>query len=215
MEGIPLTLEPDSEVNTKIKDLIDKMFYVVSRLKQRGDHKLAKTAKGLMNVCYGYSYRKPKNFTTKPSTNVTSRVSEVYENVAKFKFNADKKTGSVTTINNFRPHFNYVQFAKVILDNYHEKFKELKKIVHIYYYNVDAFIIDEFDFLTLQEEGYIGDKIGQFKIEAIFDEVYFIGPRKFMAKCDDGSVFCRPKKLIEKMSFDEFKNKVLNSTSRF
>jgi hypothetical protein len=103
-----------------------------------------------------------------------------------------------------------VQFAKVILDNYHEKVKELEKLVTILYYNTDAFIISESDYLKLCELGMIGDKLGQFKVEEIFTEVYFMGPRKWMAKCDDGSVFCRPKKLIEKTTFEQFKNKVLN-----
>jgi hypothetical protein len=210
MTGIPLTLEPDSKVNTKIKDLIETMYYVVTRLKKLGDDKLAKTVKGLMNVSYGDSYRKAKNFTTKPSSNVKSRVNEVYPYVAKYQFNADNKTGFVTTINSFRPHFNHVQFAKLILDNYHEKVKELEKLVKILFYNVDAFIINESDYLKLRDLGYIGDGLGQFKIEAIFDEVYFEGPRKFMAKMECGDVFCRPRKLIEKMMFEEFKNNVIN-----
>jgi hypothetical protein len=151
---------------------------------------------------------------TKFSTNVDGKVEDLYPFVAKYSYRDDSKEGFVSTVNSFHSHFNHVQFGKSILDNYQKKVEELEKLVDIHYYNVDAFIIDEFDFHNLQEEGYIGDCIGQFKIEAIFTEVCFKSPRSWMGLCGDGSVFCRPRKLIEKTSFEEFKNNVLNSSSQ-
>jgi hypothetical protein len=208
MTGIPHNLEPDSPINTKITELIKSMYYVVTILKARGDDKLARTVKGLMVVCYGDSIKKPKSFKNKFTSNVETKVEEQYQYVAKWSNVNNGKTGFVTTINNFRPHFNHVQFGKLILDNYHKKVQELEQLVNILYYNIDAFLIDESDYNKLLELGYIGDEMGQLKVETIFTEVCFKSQRKWMGRCVDGSIYCRPTKLIEKTSFEEFKNNI-------
>jgi hypothetical protein len=86
--------------------------------------------------------------------------------------------------------------------------------VTILFNNKDAFIINKSDFEKLNELGYIGDDLGQFKTEAIFDEACFMGPGKWMGNCDDGSIWVRPRKLVEKYTFEQFKNKVINSSSQ-
>jgi hypothetical protein len=205
MEGIPHSLEKDSEVNYKIKELIQKMFTIVQNLK-RQNCKLASTIKFMMNSCFGYSMRKPKYIKTKYSSNVNGKVEEMLPFVAKYSYKKGNE-GFVTTVNSFHPHFNHVQFAKSILDTYNKKIEELEKLVKIYYYNIDAFIVNENDYNKLKELGYIGDNLGQFRVESIFIQAVFETPRKWTAITDEGNIYCRPKKLIDKISFEEFKNK--------
>jgi hypothetical protein len=209
MNGIPHTLEKDSEVNNKIKELIQKMFKIVQNLKRQGC-KLAITIKFMMNSCFGYSMKRAKFIKTKYSSNVNGRVEEMYPFVAKYSYKNESNDGFVTTVNSFHSHFNHVQFAKSILDNYNKKIEELEKIVKIYYSNIDAFIVNESDFLKLVELGMIGDSMGQFKVEATFDELVFESARKWMGLLEDGSIYCRPKKLNENIDFEEFKNKVIH-----
>jgi hypothetical protein len=206
MTGIPHNLEPDSPLNTKIQELIEKMFECVTILK-RQKSKLATTLKFMMNSCFGYSIKRPKHglIQSKYTTNVDSRVEEMYEFVAKYNYkNGGSRDGFVCTVDSFHPWFNYTQFGKLILDNYNKKVKELEMVVDILYCNIDAFIVNESDYKKLLELGYIGDGLGQLKVEAIFSEVYFESSRKWMGKCIDGSIYCRPRKLIERVNFDEF-----------
>ena len=50
-------------------------------------------------------------------------------------------------------------------------------------------MIDENDYNKLQQLGYIGDKLGFFKIEKIFTEIAIKSSRKYVAKLEDGSIF--------------------------
>jgi hypothetical protein len=209
MEGIPHNLDSNSGVNTKIKELINIMFEAIKILKRQGSP-IAITIKFMMNSCFGFSMKKPKYIKTKFSTNVDSRVEEMNPFVAKYSYREGGKEGFVSTVNSFHPHFNHIQFAKSILDNYNKKVEELEKLVKIYYYNIDAFIVDEEGFNKLVELDYIGDNMGQFKVEAIFNEIVFESARKWMGLLEDGDIYCRPKKLSEKIDFDEFKNKIIN-----
>jgi hypothetical protein len=154
--------------------------------------------------------KKSKDFTTKYSEDVMAKVDREFPYVVKYNF-VKGKAGYVSTLNTFHPHFNHVQFTKLILDNFHKKVKELEKLVKIYYYNIDAFIIDESGYQTLVEHGMIGENMGQLKVIEVFEEVVFESSRKFMAICKDGSVYCRPKKLINKTNFNDFKNSVLKA----
>ena len=45
------------------------------------------------------------------------------------------------------------------------------KVKKVYYYNVDAILIDEEDFNKLKGLGYIGEGLGYFKVEHIFKEI--------------------------------------------
>jgi hypothetical protein len=145
-----------------------------------------------------YSYRRSPEDSLNPRTNGSSRFKE--------SPNRNDKEGFVTTVNTFHPHFNHVQFAKSILDNYHKKVEELSKLVTIYYYNIDAFIIDEDDYNKLVGLGMIGENLGQFKVESVFDELVFKSPRTWMGLMENGEIYCRPKSLINKYNYEEFKN---------
>jgi hypothetical protein len=132
----------------------------------------------------------------------------MYPFIDKYSYKIDK-TGFVTTVNTFHPHFNHVQFAKSILDNYHKKVDELSKLVRVFYYNIDSFLINENDYNKLVDLGKIGNNLGQFKLVCVFKEVVFKSARKWMGLKDDGEIYCRPKNLIDEYSFEEFKNLIL------
>ena len=67
--------------------------------------------------------------------------------------------------------------------------KKIKKLVKkVYYYNVDALLIDEEDFHKLESLGYIGTRLGQFKIEHVFSEIYIQSARKWIGRAEDGSL---------------------------
>jgi hypothetical protein len=206
MTCIPTNLGGNS-FNFKIQELIEKMFNILTHLKDK-ESKLKDTIKLLMNSCYGVSMKKPKQYSTKYSDDVMAKVDREFPYVVKYNM-TNGKAGFVSTIDTFHQHFNHVQFTKVILDNFDNKVKELEKLVQIYYYNIDSFIVDKEGFEKLCELELIGKKMGMYKVIGIFDEVVFEGPRKFMAKCSDESIYCRPEKLIEKISYNDFRDSVL------
>jgi hypothetical protein len=228
IDGIPLTLDVSGERNYRINDLIQKLFDIRKKLKDSGS-KLAYTIKFMMNSCFGFSMKKSKHITTKYSTNVDSRVDEMFDFVAKYTYkdngtisdgansvstntvDADEvgKEGFVTTLNTFHPHFNHVQHAKVILDNYWINVKEIMDFVDVLYWNIDAFLVNEEDYNKLLDIGMIGEDLGQLKVECVFDEVVFKSARCWMGILDNGETYCRPRNLIEKYSFSEFKSSVI------
>ena len=66
-------------------------------------------------------------------------------------------------------HYSYPQFAKRVLDSYEAKIQKVLSVIrHVYYFNIDALLIDEDDYYKLMQAGMIGDELGQFKIEHIF-----------------------------------------------
>jgi hypothetical protein len=204
MDGIPHNLDENSERNYKINELITIMFKMVKQLKKQKS-KLATTLKYLMNMCYGTSMIKSQFIKTKYTSNVDKKVEEMYPFIAKYSFKSDK-TGFVATVNTFHPHFNHVQFAKSILDNYHKKVDELSKLVRVFYYNIDSFLINENDYNKLVDLGKIGNNLGQFKLICVFNEVVFKSARKWMGLLDNNEIYCRPKNLIEKYNFEEFRD---------
>ena len=57
--------------------------------------------------------------------------------------------------------------------NFNRKIQEVESLVKkIYYYNVDAILIDEGDYNKLVSLGYVGPKLSQFKVEHVFTEIY-------------------------------------------
>ena len=68
--------------------------------------------------------------------------------------------------------------------------QEVESIVKkIYYYKVDAILIDEEDYNKLVSLGYIGPDLGQFKVEHVLVEIYIKSPRKWIGRLEDGSLF--------------------------
>ena len=101
------------------------------------------------------------------------------------------------------------KLKKGLLNNYHKKMKEIRSLCKIYYENIDAILIDEEDYNKLNSLGYIGNELGKFKIEHIFNEIAIKSSRKFVATLDNGEklIHC-PKKNID---YNEFVNEVKNN----
>jgi hypothetical protein len=214
IDGIPLTLDSSGERNYRINDLIQKLFTIRKTLKDSGS-KLAITIKFMMNSCFGFSMQKSKYITTKYSTNVDVGIDEIFDFVAKYSYKDAARThgeGFVTTVNTFHPHFNHVQFAKVILDNYWLNVEGIMDFVDVLYWNIDAFLVNEEDYTKLLEIGMIGDDLGQLKVECVFDEVVFESARRWMGLLENGDIYCRPKNLLDKYNFNTFKQRVIGSS---
>ena len=185
VQSIPTGEQGDSEPNTKIKQLIETLYGI----RKRSNHKLATTLKFMMNSCYGYAIQRPKTIKHKYSNNVERDIETFAPYIYKFRFNDDGTTGHVHTINSFVLNYTIPHFAKSVLDKFREKMNHIKSLVNVYYENVDAILIDEDDFNKLQQMGFIGDALGQFKIEHIFDEIAIKSAKRYIATLADGSVY--------------------------
>ncbi len=109
--------------------------------------------------------------------------------VIKHKYNDDGVSGYVDTINSFVPHFTFPQFAKSVLDEFRRMINEVKQVVNVLYENIDAILVTEEDYHKLLELGYIGNKLGQFKIEHIFTEIAIKSQRVYVATLDSGEKY--------------------------
>ena len=106
-------------------------------------------------------------------------------------------------------NYSYPQFAREVLNNYHKKMNEIRSMCKIYYENIDAILIDENDYKKLEEKGFIGNRLGKFKIEHIFKEIAIASSRKFVGVLDDDSKFIHlPKKDI---NYNDFVNEIKNN----
>ena len=119
----------------------------------------------------------------------------------------DSKT--VKEIKSISFQYSYPQFARVVLENYHKKMEQIKSMCKVYYENIDAILIDEDDYNKIVNAGLVGNNLGMFKIEHVFNEIAISSSRKFVAILEDGSklIHC-PKKNID---YDAFVNEVKNN----
>ena len=208
IEGIPMGKCDENgvftgELNTKIKDLICKLYDIRQQMKESNPI-LSKCLKLLLTSCWGSSIKKNRRYkTVKPKDKdmfIASHINYVVEH----------DDNIVKLIKSVSFQYSYPQFAREVLNNYHNKINEIRKICRIYYENIDAILIDENDYNKLVGLGYVGDKLGMFKIEHIFTEIAISSGRKFVATLEDGSklIHC-PKKDID---YDEFVNDVKNNS---
>ena len=181
--------------NTKIKDLIEKLYDARMSAKLNGKDKLATTLKFMMNSCWGFSIQKPKVIKHKFVKNVDKYVEEFAPYVLKYSYNDDKISGFVDTVNPYVESFTYPQFAKSVLREFNDKMNYIKNIVKVYYSKVDSALISENDFKLLCDKGLIGNELGKFKIEHVFAEIYFKSAENWIGKHEDGSYYfhCSPK----------------------
>lgn len=208
IEGIPMGKcdengEFAGELNTKIKDLIYKLYDIRQQIKESNPI-LSKCLKLLLTSSWGSSIKKNRRYkTVKPKDKdmfIASHINYVVEH----------DDNIVKLIKSVSFQYSYPQFAREVLNNYHNKINEIRKICKIYYENIDAILIDESDYNKLVELGYVGDKLGMFKIEHIFTEIAISSGRKFVATLEDGNklIHC-PKKDID---YNEFVNEVKNNS---
>jgi len=180
--------------------LLKRMHEGRVRLKNAG-FKIAKTIKFMMNTVYGNSIRKPKMFKTMRVQNPQKTIEYQGDYVMKY---ADD---SVTIKKCFCPHYYYPQYAKTLLDNYHEKMNKISEIVQILYCNVDSILVSEQDYLKLEALGWIhDDEFGKFRVDHVFTDFAIKTPRKWCGITIDGMEIRRPQKL--KMKFEDFADNI-------
>lgn len=207
IEGIPTGKCDENgifsgELNTKIKELINKLYNIRQQIKETNPI-LSKCIKLLTTSCWGSSIKKNRIYkTVKPKDKDMFIASNI-------NFVVEHDEHIVKMIKSISFQYSYPQFAREVLNNYHNKMNEIRKICKIYYENIDAILIDENDYNKLVELGYVGNELGKFKIEHIFTEIAIKSSRKFVATLEDGSklIHC-PKKDID---YNEFINEIKNN----
>ena len=198
IDGIPTGI-PDKDMNftgknTKIKELLERLYKIRLELKssgpggkeKRSDPILANCIKFMSNSSWGLSIRTNKRFE---KTKIRSGLKE--GNLKNMNDNMDFvvefNKDFVKYIKSLNVHYSYPQFAREVLRNFNNKISEvISHVKKVYYYNVDALLIDEEDYHKLEQLGYIGNELGQFKIEHIFKEIAIKSPRQYMAVYNDG-----------------------------
>ena len=205
VESIPTGMNGDGEPNEKIKQLIQTLY----QIRKRSNQKLSKTLKFMMNSCWGYSIQRPKTIKRKYSKKLEKDIETFAPYVYKYHFNNDGVSGYIHTVNSFVPHFTIPQFAKSVLDRFNEKMNHIKSLVHVYYENIDAVLIDENDYHKLVDMGFVGDELGQFKIERVFDEIAIMSPKRYVATLDNGERFYHC--VSESIDYDAFVDEVKNN----
>ena len=205
-------------VNTKIKDLIEKLYEERMKAKENGNDKLAKTLKFLMTSCWGYSIKRPKLVKHKYTKNVNSYVETFAPFVIGYNYNDDGVSGFVDTVNSFVPHYTIPQFARSVLVEFKKMMDEVKKLVTVYYENVDAILISESDYNKLVELGYVGNELGKFKIEHVFTEIAIKSSKRYVGMLENGEKYYHVPKVRgqspcvkNNVDYEEFVNDVKNS----
>ena len=168
IKGIP---NANGVMNTKIVELIDRLYTIRKGLTS----KLSITIKFLMNSCWGWSIRKQKLIKHKHTNNVAYNLEEFAPFIVKY----DRYSYDV--INSFVPHFTCPHFAKSVLDSYNSLMDKVRGLVNVLYENIDAILINEEDYNKLNELGYIGKNLGQFKVEKVFSSIHIRSPKRYTA----------------------------------
>ena len=183
------------------------------KAKEKGNDKLARTLKFLMNSCWGYSIKRPKLIKHKYTKNVDNYIETYAPFVIGYNYNEDGISGFVDTVNSFVPHYTIPQFARSVLIEFNKIMNEVKQLVTVYYENVDAILISESDYNKLVKLGYVGNELGKFKIEHIFTEIAIKSSKRYVATLEDGSKFYHvPKRsgqctcVQNDVDYDEFVN---------
>ena len=190
------------ELNTKIKELIHKLYKIRTELKQTNPL-LAKCIKLMSTSCWGSSITKHRLFKTIKPKNIETIINKNINTVVEYDDSV------VRLIKSISYKYSYPQFAREVLSNYHKKIDEIKSLCNIFYENIDAILINEDDYRKLESKGFIGNELGQFKIEHIFEEIAISSSRKFVGTLNDGTKFIHlPKKDI---NYDMFVNEIKNN----
>ena len=181
INGIPTDLSMNTR-NYKINELIHTLYNLRRKYKQ-SNPKLATTIKFLMNSCYGYSLRKPKEYKRKYSNNISNYVSN-YQNFIFAVYELEHNKGFIHSKNSFVPDYNTVQFGADVINNYNRFMDMIRSTVNVLYSNIDAILISESDYNKLQSMGLVGSELGQFHIEHVFDRFVYRSGRKWKGYFD-------------------------------
>ena len=192
----------NGELNTKIKELIDKLYTIRQSLKETNPT-LSKCIKLMTTSCWGSSIAKHRLFKTIKTKNIDSILNKNINTVIEYDDSVVRLIKSIS----FK--YSYPQFAREVLNNYHEKINKIRSLCNIFYENIDAILINEDDYKKLENNGFIGNELGKFKIEHIFKEIAISSSRKFVGILDNDEKFIHlPKKDID---YDEFVDEIKNN----
>ena len=184
--------------NTKIKELIEHLYDIRMKAKKVGMDKLATTIKFMMKSSWGYSMRKPKLIKHRFVKDVDEYVKKFDPFIIKYKYNQGHAgPGYVDRINPYVESYSYPQFARSVLNTFNAKMKELCNKVNVLYSKTDSALIYENDYKKLLSENWIGEKLGLFKVEHIFTEVYVKSAEKWIGKNEDGTYFYHMSKKLK------------------
>ena len=184
--------------NTKIKELIEHLYDIRMKAKKVGMVKLATTIKYMMNSSWGYSMKKPKLIKHRFVKDVDEYVKKFDPFIIKYKYNQGHAgPGYVDRINPYVESYSYPQFARSVLNTFNAKMKELCNKVNVLYSKTDSALIYENDYKKLLSENWIGEKLGLFKVEHIFTEVYVKSAEKWIGKNEDGTYFYHMSKKLK------------------
>ena len=184
--------------NTKIKELIEHLYDIRMKAKKVGKDKLATTIKYMMNSSWGYSMKKPKLIKHRFVKDVDEYVKKFDPFIIKYKYNQGHAgPGYVDRINPYVESYSYPQFARSVLNTFNAKMKELCNKVNVLYSKTDSALIYENDYKKLLSENWIGEKLGLFKVEHIFTEVYVKSAEKWIGKNEDGTYFYHMSKKLK------------------
>ena len=184
--------------NTKIKELIEHLYDIRMKAKKVGMDKLATTIKYMMNSSWGYSMKKPKLIKHRFVKDVDEYVKKFDPFIIKYKYNQGHAgPGYVDRINPYVESYSYPQFARSVLNTFNAKMKELCNKVNVLYSKTDSALIYENDYKKLLSENWIGEKLGLFKVEHIFTEVYVKSAEKWIGKNEDGTYFYHMSKKLK------------------
>ncbi len=184
--------------NTKIKELIEHLYDIRMKAKKVGMVKLATTIKYMMNSSWGYSMKKPKLIKHRFVKDVDEYVKKFDPFIIKYKYNQGHSgPGYVDRINPYVESYSYPQFARSVLNTFNAKMKELCNKVNVLYSKTDSALIYENDYKKLLSENWIGEKLGLFKVEHIFTEVYVKSAEKWIGKNEDGTYFYHMSKKLK------------------
>ena len=182
--------------NTKIKELIERLYDIRMKAKKIGMDKLATTIKYMMNSSWGYSMKKPKLIKHRFVKDVDEYVKKFDPFIIKYRYTCGR-SGYVDRINPYVESYSYPQFARSVLNTFNAKMKELCNKVNVLYSKTDSALIYENDYKKLLSENWIGEKLGLFKVEHIFTEVYVKSAEKWIGKNEDGTYFYHMSKKLK------------------
>ena len=182
--------------NTKIKELIELLYDIRMKAKKIGMDKLATTIKYMMNSSWGYSMKKPKLIKHRFVKDVDEYVKRYDPFIIKYRYTCGR-SGYVDRINPYVESYSYPQFARSVLNTFNAKMKELCNKVNVLYSKTDSALIYENDYKKLLSENWIGEKLGLFKVEHIFTEVYVKSAEKWIGKNEDGTYFYHMSKKLK------------------
>lgn len=211
IDGIPIGIpavdnyDPSKEpLNPNIAQLIKALYF--ERQHGNWSETVKKAIKQAMNSCWGYSISNPHEVSSHRPKDMDKYLSQHADFIVSYDDTYVREVNPVVI------NFSYPQFARRVLYNYNKKMDHIKSLVNVLYENIDAILVTEEDYNKLLSIGFIGNELGQFKIEHKFSEIAIRGPRQIMAiEAADGSLYKRGP-MAE--SFEDFKNNVIGMINK-